>query len=832
MRRTAWLSIWALGAIGLLARPVATARAVEVKLQAAETADVARSPAVITAGVPFARGAVRDVAGLVVSVAGKPIPAQFSRLAPWPDGSVRWALMDVQADVPAGGKVDLTVSDGGNNPAPASPVKVEMGADVVTVLTGPLTLALNRKGVGLFGSIKVDGKERVTSAGRGLVVYTADGKEVPAGPPTEVTVEQAGPLRAVVCLRGKFPGLHDGLLSYTVRVTAFAGQKFVKVHAWLQNDGAMGYFVPKDYERREQEVPAKFEWFAFKGMSVELNLCGNEVARCEGVEGTGDFKVLQTCLHSRTKRAGESQGPFYTWSDFDYVITGGGKELKRGERTDGVVSLAGQTGALLTVAIRDFWQNYEKAIERNAPSTGAGPATLKLWLWPVGGQWPRPYYWLTYGIDKTIVSAIKPGMYLLPGGMHKGHEFILDFSGRDAKASSATLSAPLTALASAEYYATTEASIGLFAPAGVRTPDDDGNAKLDSQTRMMRSMVGRDDPAGLFMARRTSDYSSCAGVPSSTYWFGWMDYGDLCASGHGPVGLAHDWVRIALSGALRTGDPTFMELAAAMARHRIDVDQLWSDRDPAEFGVLQRGDSNWPSYHCASLRSPPTPADNWLAGVVLYYMLTGEPQALECANRNADGLARCWAWIDQSRTWGYLRGDMAANAQGIESFCAMYDLTADKKWLDLAMRLFDGHVVPKWKDLGPFLHDPTHQIRSQDYIQEDMKYCYSIPAFCELHRRTGDKNVFKLLEEGCEKDFPDSFFQAPLFLSDLYAYVALKTGNRDLLDKAAESFGVGFPESKCPPVFLAANSIWTRTSAMMLRTGSLLQYAAWKMAQK
>lgn len=831
MRQMRRHSICALAVLGMVIGPVAAVRAVEVKLQAVETAGVARSPAVITTGVPFASGAVRDVARLSVMIGGKQVPAQFTRLAPWPDGSVRWALMDVQADVAANGKVDLTVSDSGTNPAPTGPVKVETGADAVTVSTGPLTLTLNRKGVGLFGSIKVDGKERVTSAGRGLVVCAADGKEIPAGPPTEVTVEQVGPLRAVVCLRGKFPGLHDELLNYTVRVTAFAGQKFVKVHAWLENKGAMGYFVPKDFERREQEAPAKFEWFPFKGMSVELGLGADEVARCEGVEGSGEFKVFQTCLHSRTKQPGDSTGPFYTWPDFDYIITSGGKELKRGVRTDGVVGLTGQAGPL-TVAIRDFWQNYEKAIELVSPASGPGPATLKLWLWPVGGQWPRPYYWLTYGIDKTIVSAIKPGMYLLPGGVRKGHEFILDLSGSDAKASAAALSAPLTALASAEYYATTEAAVFLFAPPEIRTPDDDGNAKLNSQMRMLRSMADHNNPAGLFMARRVSDYSSCRGVPSSTYWFGWMDYGDLCASGHGPVGLSHDWLRIALAGALRTGEPAFMELATAMARHRIDVDQLWSDRDRPEFAGLQRGSDNWPSYHCSTLHSPPTPADDWLAGVVFYYMLTGEPQALECASRNAAGLARSWAWVDQSRTWGYLRGDMAANAQGIESFCAMYDLTADKKWLDLAMDLFNRHVMPKWKDLGPFLHDADHQIRSQDYIQEDMKYCYSIATFCELHRRTGDKNVFKLLEEGCQKEFPDSFFQAPLFLSDLYGYVALKSGNRELLDKAAESFGLGFPESKCPPAFLAANSIWTRTSAMMLRTGSLLQYAAWKMEQK
>ena len=52
--------------------------ALEVKLQAVETEKVARSPAAITSGVPFARGEVKDVARFSVSAGGKPLPAQFA----------------------------------------------------------------------------------------------------------------------------------------------------------------------------------------------------------------------------------------------------------------------------------------------------------------------------------------------------------------------------------------------------------------------------------------------------------------------------------------------------------------------------------------------------------------------------------------------------------------------------------------------------------------------------------------------------------------------------------------------------------------------------------
>ncbi len=52
-----------------------TCGAMEVKCQVRETAQVARSPAVITTGVPFARGAVKDVGKLSVSIGGKAVAA-------------------------------------------------------------------------------------------------------------------------------------------------------------------------------------------------------------------------------------------------------------------------------------------------------------------------------------------------------------------------------------------------------------------------------------------------------------------------------------------------------------------------------------------------------------------------------------------------------------------------------------------------------------------------------------------------------------------------------------------------------------------------------------
>jgi hypothetical protein len=818
------------------------AGALEVKLTVTETDKVARTPAAVTTGVPFAKGALADAGKLAVKAGGKALPAQFLKTVAWDDGSVRWALMDVQVDVPAGGKVELALSDSGANPAPASPVKVDDGAEAVKVSTGPLEFTVGKKSFNLFQSLKVDGKELLTSAGKGLVVVKTDGGEVLAGPPAEVKIEQAGPMRAIVCARGKFPEVHNDLLGYTARITAFAGQKFVKVQVWLENGGAVGYFRAKG----DNDSAPNAEWFAFKGMRVDLGLGqGGSSASCEGVDGTGSFKVLQLCRQAKGGKR-ERGRPVYAWDDFEYLISSGGKELKKGDRTDGVVEVKGGAGKL-TAAVRDFWQNYDKAIELEGGS-------LRLWLWPLEGQWPRPRTiydanngnpagsWkngmlaVTDGPYNARTSRLqglaKDGGYLLSGSVHKGHEFVLDFSGRAAAETAAELSAPLLALASAEYCAGSEAVPAMFAPPEVRTADKDCNAKLAAWNRMAVSAA---DPAGtnsIWKARQYSVESATWYVEDSCHSFGWMDYGDICVPARGPASLHGDWPWIMWLDLLRTGNLNFARLAVPMARHRIDVDQFWSDRDLPEIRGLQRPDFNFPGSHCGRLCWVPDGRGNWLAGAALHYMLTGEPKALETCARNAAGLKALWEWIAKAKPYAGPQGDMAATGWSILSYCTMYDLTADKKWLDDAMALFKANVMPKWQALGPFLHDPYGQIQSQDYIQEDAKYCHAIVPFCELHRRTGDETVMKLLKEGCDKSFTEGFFEAPRFLADLYAYVGMKTGNKELLERAADQFAGGFPLSKCPPVFVPDSITWSYSAAMTLRAGHLLQYAYWKQGGK
>jgi len=167
------------------------------------------------------------------------VPCQFSPLGRRADGSPYWALLDFQADLAARGKAEFTLSDGGGNPAPKEAVRVEDGAEAITVSTGPLKFRVSKTRFNLFDAVWVDGEQvvdpgdlaclTVTEGAEGLTLDSRGAK------PYRVAVEYAGPMRA--CLRFDGTYVKDKLyfLEYTCRLEAYAGRSDVKITLKLRN---------------------------------------------------------------------------------------------------------------------------------------------------------------------------------------------------------------------------------------------------------------------------------------------------------------------------------------------------------------------------------------------------------------------------------------------------------------------------------------------------------------------------------------------------------------------------------------------------------------------
>jgi len=189
----------------------------------------------VSVSVPFARGALRDARHLVIrpEESEAAYPLQTRVLATWDDESVKWLQVHFQPDLPGNRDATLLldVQDGADVEEPATVVKVCEEAEGVRVDTGPLSFTIARtgylpvrdvhlNGVPLFGEAPFQGFE--LTYGENAVGTAA----------AEVTleVEEAGPLRAVVCVQGKHVRADGtGDLDLRGRIVAYAGKPYIEV---------------------------------------------------------------------------------------------------------------------------------------------------------------------------------------------------------------------------------------------------------------------------------------------------------------------------------------------------------------------------------------------------------------------------------------------------------------------------------------------------------------------------------------------------------------------------------------------------------------------------
>lgn len=275
------------------------ALALEAPIKLFERGGVARQADPVSVGVPIPRGALTGTDKLCVKdPAGNKIPAQFKVTAWWwptakyPDKekSIRWVLVDFQADVPPNGTAVYRLADEGGNPAPKTPVRTSRRSGGLRVETGPLVFTLADKAFRLFETVELDRQQIVAAAKTdGLCIEGMDGKRYssaadlrdppvltaadyhgndvylkgqPHNPPQKlrVTVEEAGPLRTVLLIDGvmqaqsaggahsfeRFDGAgnktdpllipnRDETLGFRVRIHAYAGKPFVRVFHTIVN---------------------------------------------------------------------------------------------------------------------------------------------------------------------------------------------------------------------------------------------------------------------------------------------------------------------------------------------------------------------------------------------------------------------------------------------------------------------------------------------------------------------------------------------------------------------------------------------------------------------
>lgn len=403
-----------------LALALPSIRAADVLLRPLDDQKSGRA-ADVSFGVPWAPGTVQRDASFQLNAQGKPLPLQSWPLAYWPDGSVKWT--GFATVTPAGLTGPLTLSPG-SGPTTGS-LKVTNDGRAIVVDTGALACTIPTSGTDLITSLRIGGKE-ITRAAQ-LVCILQNGADInsedaPAarekflGNVQQVTVEQSGPVRAVVKLEGMHRGTTSGRewLPFTVRLYFYTGETAVRVVHTIVFDGdqekdfvrglGLQVSVPLREEARNRTV--RFAGAAGGLWSEPLQPGGGNAAQEAGTAFTGN----------------ETFGQNAVWDDFKLVQPNpdGFSIVKRtnprstwlfsaaGQRAPGF-AYVGDLGGGLGVSLKNFWQSFPASLEVRHASAPA--ADLIAWLWSPDGPAMDMRHYDTHGHGLSAAyEDVQPGL--------------------------------------------------------------------------------------------------------------------------------------------------------------------------------------------------------------------------------------------------------------------------------------------------------------------------------------------------------------------------------------------------------------------------------------
>ncbi|WP_447726092.1 exo-rhamnogalacturonan lyase family protein [Sphingomonas koreensis] len=194
----------------------------------------------VTWGVPWPRGSKRAKAAFAMRDAdGREIPVQSWTTATWPDGSIKWTAHAI----PAGAAPGAAPRIGPGRAAEAAQViRVTEQADAIEVSTGPVQWRIARSGETIILAAHRGGVETLRDIG--LVATAQDSPDSDgAGTVTtrayrgriaRATIEQRGPVRAVVRVEGVHGGGGREWLPFSMRLYFYAGSDGVRiVHSFI-----------------------------------------------------------------------------------------------------------------------------------------------------------------------------------------------------------------------------------------------------------------------------------------------------------------------------------------------------------------------------------------------------------------------------------------------------------------------------------------------------------------------------------------------------------------------------------------------------------------------
>jgi hypothetical protein len=361
-------------------------------------------------GVPWPRGAVQPNTTFGLTAPdGAAVPVQSWPLATWPDGSLKWTAHALPADVPAAER--FLLAPGAAEASGASRLTTREDAESITIETGVMTVVVAKGGAAIIRSVQ-RGKVETLRHGR-LVCLRQDApdagesgvlrQEAFTGSITAVTLEQSGPVRAVVKVEGKHADSAGdrAWLPFVLRLYVHAGSDALRIMHTIVYDGdeykdfIRGVGVRFDVALRDA-LHDRHVRFAGEGDGVfgeavrgitglrrdpgqavrEAQVAGRATPpleqwdqrvtdRLQYIPAFGDWTLFQPNSDSFEIR--KRTAPGHTWL-----------HPEAGRRAAGLGYVGGPSGGV-AFGIRNFWQSYPAQFDIRGATGDVAEVTM--WVW-------------------------------------------------------------------------------------------------------------------------------------------------------------------------------------------------------------------------------------------------------------------------------------------------------------------------------------------------------------------------------------------------------------------------------------------------------------------
>ena len=683
---------------------------------------VAAGEQILTTGVPLPRGTTltADHFKLTDPSGTRELPLQIRVSSRWsPRGYVKWLLLDFPGRVSVDRVNAYRLHYGPQvERAPVShPLKIEQDQNRIEVDTGPLRFSVRKRGFSFLDSASLNGEpvidgSRITLTDEHGTIYEAAGDR-----DSQVVIEEAGPLRAVIAAQGWFVPAGQQTRKcrtgkYTVRIHAYRGEPFLRVfHTFVVT------------------TPTKKLRYQNIALESHLTRAGRAlfgIAGAPPVPASESHAYLVQESHERLRIA--------------EVRDGREAELAIARQSAGWVQ-SGSVG----VAVRDIWQNFPKELEvenqtirvhfwprhevpvRHPPDVVRARDIHMLWFAHEGAlldfSIPREYaqfhdkddaqthefYYIPSAIDSQSDEAL---------GIAKTHEMVWSF-GADVAAARRRFAAceqDIGCLPSTKWIGESGA-VGMLHPVDRdRFPDVEMalSRHFDWLQRSTRYM--QDYGMWNFGDRHSRWEPAKKRVPVNRTW-----------ANHHHGNPRTYWLLY-----LRSGDPKYLTAARRQALHLMDV-------DVCHYSTPEYEAKEYPVGKIPGALCDYKGLVHWHSGNRLYdynnmsdylfydYYLTGYQRGVDVARETADAVAR------------FPRGgNSGRDGEGpLASLCFLYEATWDARLLpqlqtyvasllksqtDAEHELGSG-VFPGWAGYAPWLPRYIHLARDPAAMDSLERWC-------------------------------------------------------------------------------------------------------------